>query len=352
MLRTLVSFVVILSAFVTLSCVQVSPAEPQDTEPPVIQSAPTSQPTLVSTQTLTPTATTVSQPQTIPSGPTAPTPIPLPTNQPIQTLGMGSTPAPQPRSAPREQQAPPPTPTPQSTQELPPPPAPAPAPPTTHIPEPINISGSGTAVASISLLTEGLWVANISVSANEDCSYGECTEDNFIVQIQSVDGSAVELPVNEIAKDWNGAVTVSVGGLFGLAAGNQIVTIDAAGDWNISFDYALPLKAPDDPNAPVTISGSGTRVESISLLSEGVWIVDINVSGNEACFYGQCTGDNFIVTIEPIDASSFEMPVNEIASEYSGQATVTIGGLFGLTSGTQLVSVDASGDWTITFTKA
>ena len=248
------------------------------------------------------------------------------------SLDFGSVSEPTPVSTPASE------PTPAATQPSPP-------------PEPINIYGSGTTVESISLLSEGIWIVALSVNGNEDCSVGTCSEDNFIVTIESVDGSSTEFPANEIAKDWSAEVTVSVGGLFGLPVGKQVVSVDASGDWNISFNLALPEASPDDPDAPVSLVGSGTAVESISL-SEGLWIVALDVSDNEDCSLGFCSEDNFIITIESVDGSSTEFPANEIAKDWSGEVTVTVGGLFGLADGTQLVSVDASGDWTITFTKA
>ena len=197
----------------------------------------------------------------------ASTPAPQPTSDTTQPLTPVSTPAPQPTPPPTQPSTPDPTP-------IPPP------------PEPINISGTGTVVESISLLSEGIWIVAIEVNDNEDCSLGSCSEDNFIVTIESVDGSSTEFPANEIAKDWSAEVTVSVGGLFGLPVGKQVVSVDASGDWTISFNLALPLASPDDPDAPVAIAGSGTAVETISLLSEGIWIATIDVSGNEDCSLG------------------------------------------------------------------
>ena len=246
------------------------------------------------------------------------------------------------KSNPKPTQPPMPAPTMPATPD----PTPTPLPP-----EPINISGSGIRVDTITLLSEGVWIVDINVSGNEDCSLGTCSEDNFIVTIESADGSSFENPANEIVKDWSGEVTVAVGGLFGLTPGEQVVSVDASGDWTISFNLALPLAPPSDPDAPISIAGSGTAVETITLLSEGIWIVALEVSGNEDCSLGSCSEDNFIVTIESADGSSFENPANEIVKDWSGEVTVAVGGLFGLSAGTQVVGVDASGDWTITFTK-
>ena len=283
----------------------VSPEDLALDEPCSLEFSNELEPTAVSTTATDPTPPATQSPTPSPTPGTQPTPTALPTNEPI-----------------------------------------------TAPPEPVNVSGSGTAVETISLLTEGIWIVAIEVIDNEDCSFGTCSEDNFIVTIESADGSNFEFPVNEIAKDWTGEVTIAVGGLFGLTPGDQVVSIDASGEWNISFNLAVPLAPPDDPDAPVTISGSGTEVETISLLSEGVWIVALEISGNEDCSLGYCSEDNFIVTIESVDGSNFEFPANEIATDWSGEVTISVGGLFGLTAGTQVVSVDASGDWTITFTKA
>ena len=104
----------------------------------------------------------------------------------------------------------------------------APAPPVS-----ITLDGGGTEVWDVSL-PSGQYTAQISVINNQDCSYGSCLDDNFIVEVQSVSDGATELLANEIAKTWKGTVTFRVGsGLFDLSPGDQLISVDASGDWEI-----------------------------------------------------------------------------------------------------------------------
>ena len=100
---------------------------------------------------------------------------------------------------------------------------------------PIEISGKGTNTTPIELQA-GLWSVEISMTDNEDCSFGSCREAHFAIWVESVNGDSRELLANEIANDWAGSTTVRVGGrLFDLAPGKQIVSVDAEGDWAIRF---------------------------------------------------------------------------------------------------------------------
>lgn len=134
--------------------------------------------------------------------------------------------------APAVQQQPPtptttPTPTPAAT--------PAPA------PEAISLSGTGTSTETFSL-PAGQWIVEVSVTGNEDCSYGSCRETNFIVWIKSVAGESYhrELVANEIDDEWRGSKSVKVGGSarsysYDLEPGRQILEVDAAGSWTVSI---------------------------------------------------------------------------------------------------------------------
>ena len=242
---------------------------------------------LTGSPTLTPPPTLTTTPEPPPTQPPTPIPTPQPTPEPTQPLTPEPTPARQPQSTPTQPSTPITTPTAQPTPvpiEPPTPtitstPEPTQSPTQPPTPEPVEITGSGTAVETISLDSEGVWIVDLNVNGNEDCSFGACLEDNFIVTIESVDGANLEIPANEIAKDWSGEVTVAVGGLFGLSAGKQVVSVDAIGDWTIAFNLALPQLPPDDPDAPVSITGSGTAVETIPLFSEGAWIVSLDRQG-------------------------------------------------------------------------
>ena len=94
--------------------------------------------------------------------------------------------------------------------------------------------------------------------------------------------------------------------------------------------------------------GSGAS-SHVVMLSEGLYTVEAQVTANEDCFFGSCSGTNFIVSFEGIERG-IDILANEIASEWSGSTTLRIGtGFLEVPPGTQVVSVDSSGDWTITF---
>ncbi len=75
-----------------------------------------------------------------------------------------------------------------------------------------------------------------AVTGNEDCSFGLCSDTNFIVSIESVEEWGSALIANKIGTEWRGSVTVRVGGLFGdLVPGKQVVSVDATGAWSLRF---------------------------------------------------------------------------------------------------------------------
>ena len=122
-------------------------------------------------------------------------------------------------------------------------PGPTPTPKSTAAPTPtatptqpviVEISGVGTKTKRIEL-SEGLWTVEMSVTNNQDCSFGSCYDDNFIVEVESVSEPNSELLANEIVGDWTGSTTMRVGGFFGLAPGKQFVSVDAMGEWTIRF---------------------------------------------------------------------------------------------------------------------
>ena len=101
-------------------------------------------------------------------------------------------------------------------------------------PTPIELSGEGKKVERITLV-EGLWTIDASVTNNQDCSFGSCLASNFIIKIESAEDTGMDIIANEITEDWSGSATLRVGGLLGLPAGKQIVSVNAEGAWTIRF---------------------------------------------------------------------------------------------------------------------
>ena len=99
--------------------------------------------------------------------------------------------------------------------------------------------------------------------------------------------------------------------------------------------------------APISLNGSGTATRNITL-TDGLWTVTYRVTGNQSDFGGG--GTNFIVQIEAVAGGS-ELIANEIDTGVSGTTTMRVGdGLFDLSPGKAIVSVDAAarGKWTVT----
>ena len=192
----------------------------------------------------------------------------------------------------------------------------------------------------------------MSITDNEDCSFGSCSETNFIVRVESVNDDSNELLANEITDEWTGSTTVRVGsGLFNLVPGKQIVSVDAEGDWAIRFVHATtatPVR-PTAPQGSIELSGRGTKTTPIELQA-GLWTVEMSTTDNEDCSFGSCSEANFIVRVESVNDDSNELLANEITDEWTGSTTVRVGsGLFNLVPGKQIVSVDAEGNWAIRF---
>ena len=104
----------------------------------------------------------------------------------------------------------------------------------------VEISGSGTAIARV-VLPRGFYTIQMTVRGNVDRSFGTAIEDNFIVQIEAIEGTA-SMPgilANEIASSWTGSTTLRVdGGFLDLLAhpeGKQVVSVDASGSWTLKF---------------------------------------------------------------------------------------------------------------------
>ena len=98
----------------------------------------------------------------------------------------------------------------------------------------------------------------------------------------------------------------------------------------------------------IVLSGEGTAVRRVELAA-GLWTADMEVRGNADTTFGTSIADNFIVTIESAESGSTVL-ANEIATLWSGETPLRVGrGLMEVGPGRQIVSVDASGTWTIVF---
>ena len=292
------------------------------------ESASQEQAPLVATQP----ATAISAAETgEPAATPEPTSIPAPTATPEPTASATPVPLPTATLAP--------TATPTFT--------PTPTPTSTPVPIRVAIEGSGSNVETVNLI-EGLYIVTLEVSGNESCLFGSCSSTNFIASIEGVDGGTGSL-ANEIASEWSGSATLRIGtGLFEVTPGTQVVSVNAEGDWSITFDSASGVQSAERAGNTVTLTGSGTKSQVV-MLPEGLYTAAANVTANENCFFGSCSGTNFIVSIEGLEQGTGGL-VNEIASEWSGSTTVRIGtGLFEIPPRTQVVSVHSAGDWTVTF---
>ncbi len=105
---------------------------------------------------------------------------------------------------------------------------------------------------------------------------------------------------------------------------------------------------------PFDITGSGTVVERITL-TEGFYIVEMDLRNNQQCAGDICADDIFTVGIASIN--EVEGIYGEIhafdgfSTDWSGSVSVRVGGdkFEGLVPGDQLVNIESSGDWTIRF---
>ncbi len=301
-----------MTAIVVLGCESDSQAQPTQE---AIQPATTISVTETVEPAATPEPTSIPAPTATPEPTASATPVPLPTATLVPTATPTFTPTPTPTSTP--------------------------------VPIRVAIEGSGSNVETVNLV-EGLYIVALEVSGNENCLFGSCSGTNFIASIEGVDGGTGSL-ANEIASEWSGSATLRIGtGLFEVTPGTQVVSVNAEGDWSITFDSAFGVQPAARDENTVFLTGSGTQSQVV-MLSEGLYEVAAEVTSNENCFFGSCSGTNFIVNIEGLAQGTGGL-VNEIASEWSGSTTVRIGtGLFEIPPGIQVVSVHSAGDWTITF---
>ena len=116
----------------------------------------------------------------------------------------------------------------------------------------------------------------------------------------------------------------------------------------------------------IHLSGEGDAEETITL-SDGLWIVEFSIRGNQECVDEICTDAYFDVKVDavyPMASSGIAtaMLIYATAAEWSGKLTFRewprweesfiVGNVLGLEPGTQRVRIKASGDWSISFIKA
>ena len=105
----------------------------------------------------------------------------------------------------------------------------------TPTPEPIRLSGNGDAQGTIEL-SAGVWDVAMEVSNNENCLIGFCRESDFVVTVESDNGSRSQTVADKTIDDWTGASQVTVGpDVSELTPGQQTVTVKASGDWVLVF---------------------------------------------------------------------------------------------------------------------
>ncbi len=95
-------------------------------------------------------------------------------------------------------------------------------------------TGSGQAVISFEA-DEGIYVVNMAVTGNNDCAAGACVPGTIVILLTDTVGTGHEVLATEVAAEWQGQVTLDVGGTFGLSAGLMALAVDAAGEWRVTI---------------------------------------------------------------------------------------------------------------------
>ena len=288
----------------------------------------------------TPTATNIPQPTPIAQSGSIPKVTDAPATSavpPTSTLGApqarADTPTPTPKPTavqPTEVaqiQATTPTPLPEPTPTRTPTPTATPPATPTAIPNAFHsVSGQGTDIEFVDL-PAGQWVVQADLSNNTD---------NDLIQIQ-VGGDFV---MSVFDQSWSGRSLINVGTeYFEIPPGRTPIEADAAqgASWTITF---VDPPVASDPAEP--ISGQGQDVKFVNL-SEGEWVVEIEVSGNEGTLFFT---DNFDMDIGGKNV------VDESGHTWSGRKLVTVGNAYDeIPPGRRGIEVEAESGatWTLTF---
>ena len=216
-------------------------------------------------------------------------------------------------------------------------------------------TGIGTYAREITLAA-GIWTVAVEVSRNETCLRGTCVGENFVVQVESLDGKGSAVPVNTIAGEWTGRAALRVGaGDRALAPGHQLVSVRAAptAEWVLTFQVFTDAAPTSSPTASsFVLTGTGTDVREI-ILAAGTWAVAMDISANLICIRTDlCVVDLFVVELESLDGTGLAAPANTNAGEWTGRGAVRVGaGDRALTPGHQLVSITAApmAEWILIF---
>ena len=189
-----------------------------------------------------------------------------------------------------------------------------------------SVSGEGTDIKFVDL-PAGQWVVQTDLSNNTD---------KGLVRIQ-VGGDYVMVVFDQ---SWSGRALISVGTeYFDIPPGRTPIEVEAAqgASWTITFVDPPPASDPAEP-----ISGQGQDVKFVAL-SEGEWVVEIEVSGNEGPFIFT---DNFDVDIGGTNV------VDESGHTWSGRKLVTVGSAYDeIPPGSTAIEVEAESGamWTLKF---
>ena len=257
-----------------------------------------------------PPATTVPSTATPVATMLEPTITPTPRPMATQTPRATSTPQPMPTQTPTDTPTPDPTPT--------------------AIPNAFHaVTGEGTDVKFVDL-PAGQWVVQADLNNNTN---------GDLIQIQ-VGGDYV---MSVFDQSWSGRSLINVGTEYSeIPPGRTPIEADVApgASWMITF-VGPPM--PSDPAEP--ISGQGQDVKFVDL-SEGEWIVEIEVSGNEG---PRSFSDYFDVDIGGVNV------VNERGHAWSGRKLIIVGSVRNeIPPGSTAIEVDAesSATWTIRLIQA
>lgn len=104
----------------------------------------------------------------------------------------------------------------------------------------LALAGRGTALQRITL-DSGLWTVVVRVFDNGGGPHLDEIEDglpeNFAVKVQSVSGGLASTLINRLVTRWSGVKTLRVTSenFVALKPGVQIVSVDAAGSWELVF---------------------------------------------------------------------------------------------------------------------
>ena len=279
---------------------------------------PTPTPEATASLTTTPKPTAIPTPESMPSPTPTAMPSPTPTAMPSPTPTEMPSPTPTAMPSPTPTEMPSPTPT------------AMPSPTPTEIPNALHsVSGQGTDIKFVDL-PDGQWVVQIDLSNNTD---------NDLIQIQ-VGGDFV-MSVFDQSRSSRSLINVGTE-YFEIPPGRTPIEANAPQgvSWTINFVDTPPASDPTE-----LITGQGQDVKFVDL-SEGEWVVEIEVSGNEG---PHSFTDYFDVEIGGTNV------VDENGHAWSGRKLITVGNSYDeIPPGSTAIEVEAESraTWTLKFIRA